>query len=305
MHELAKRSESPDAGVAAPVTASRTTSPLGVVALQSAAGNAAVARLMSATPDPGRDLTAQRRLLVSSPRNRFFTPAQARALADRFLVVMNRISDANHYRLEGNVLRYALRPGVAPDPFDRRMRELVDDQAIDIPLILVRSSSRMTNPRGASRAVDVDSFAEGFVDVGDLDAESKESARMNVLHLLVERAAAPNYARRVGSSSLRSRREFGFAHRRGLAAERTYLERRLQDNTLGPAVEMRNPVRFRFSSRHGYAVMHILPTRAGGNVMAGDVVIEENSGARHTLAAWIAAHPDGFPAAPPRRGRPN
>lgn len=297
VHDQVTQSEFPDCRPAIQRDNRRSSEgTLDVLQLQRTAGNAAVARLMrgrSQRPDHPR-ASVQRDLIVRSPRTRFFLPAQAADLANRFLAVLNRLSVANNYRLDGNILRFTARPGVAPDAFDTRMRTQMAPAAPEVPLVLVRRSSLIMRP-GATNRVDVDDFGEGFVDVDDLEAEDPESARMNIIHLLVERATTPNYARRVGSRSLEPLAVFRQPHRSGLRAERQYLIERLHDRSIRPAVQRHNPLRFRFPSEHGYAVLHTLPTRTGGQVMSGSVTIVESSGARHTVDEWLVLHPLGFP----------
>ena len=275
---------------------------LALLALQQSAGNRAVSSMLGRARPPaphGLSSTAgqpvaQRWLRVSSPHNRFFNPAQAAALAAQFVAILTRISTANEYQLVGNRLAYTARAGVVPSWFDTQMRNWIGDGP-EIPMLLVRHSSVQVTNSGPSR-IDVDSFDEGFVDVDDLATESDDSARMNLLHLIAERRSVPGYARRAGSSNLAGDRPtFNRAHDQGLVTERDYLRDRLHDMRIGKGHQLHgDPLRFRFPSPHGYAVLHTLPTRGGGQIMTGVVEVIQ-AGHRHTIDQWLALHPAGFP----------
>jgi hypothetical protein len=83
-------------------------------------------------------------------------------------------------------------------------------------------------------------------------AGDDDSFRLNLIHIVVERTAVPNYARRVGTDMNAA---FPRAHAAGLRAERDHLRERIGDPTLRDAVESQigSVLRFTFRGR-GYSV---------------------------------------------------
>lgn len=138
---------------------------------------------------------------------------------------LNDISRGLTYSVDAdNHLAYEMRAGGALSDFDQQMIEFIDQAAV-IPL-------RLTNRRGLTGdrghgfhdRVEGDDWGSAYVDIDDLLASTPLGMQVLLVHLLRERAATRNYARRIGSAStdLRlfgPRPEFQRAHRAGIDAE--------------------------------------------------------------------------------------
>lgn len=251
-------------------------------ALQRTAGNRTVTRLLQDRSRP----VVQRAVRVNAPAR----GATGAAHIPAFLARLNAVSEGLTWTLAGDVLAYAPRPGTQPSDFDRRIQAVVDQPAV-IPLRMItrQGRSRDIAPVGAPPnplgPVEVDQLQEGYVDVEDMLAGDDDSFRLNLIHILVERATVPDYARRVGTDMSGS---FGRAHAAGLRAERDHLRARIGDPDLGNAIESQvgNTLRFTYRGR-GYTVRHDLAATGAGTLDTGRVTVRVG---RETLSldAFIA-----------------
>lgn len=131
----------------------------------------------------------------------------------------------------------------------------------------------------------IDQLQEGYVDLDDMLASDDTSFRLNLIHVLEERFAVRNYARRIGTDM---NADFARAHARGLRAERDHLRGLLNDPNLRGASESALPgggARFSFRG-DGYTVRHDFRPRRGG-LQPGTVSIR-SGGRNFTVEEWLA-----------------
>jgi hypothetical protein len=130
---------------------------------------------------------------------------------------LTTMSEGLTFSLNVDDLEYAVRPDGTLSEFDRLMMRVIDLPAT-LPL-------RLTNRRGllGSHAtgfpvqVVFDQFPSGYLDVDDLLASSDLGIQVALAHVLTERAAVRDYARRLGTPGLVT--AFPGAHGAGIAAE--------------------------------------------------------------------------------------
>ncbi len=132
--------------------------------------------------------------------------------------LLNKISTALIFSVEGVVLRYTENPYGDITEFDRQMKAFIDSGTV-LPMRLTNRHG--LTPRGP---VDGDDRERGYVDMDDLLAASDLGLQALLDHILCEREATPNYARRMGSASTNADdpavfAEFLRAHVRGIGTE--------------------------------------------------------------------------------------
>src|SRR4029079_7388777 len=110
-----------------------------------------------------------------------------------------------------------------PSFFETRMIAFIDQPAI-VPLRLTNRHALLGDPvNGYDTPVDVDAWRSGYVDIDDVLASSDQGLQSVLLHFITERAATPNYARRIGGTSFTDP-EFRRTHGLGIEAEAQLLQ---------------------------------------------------------------------------------
>lgn len=197
---------------------------------------------------------------------------------------LNALSTALEYRLDGRVLRYEERDPAALTEFDRQMRAFVDRPEV-APMRLVTSGGLV-----GGQAVLQDFFDLGYVDIDDMLANDDTSLQLNVLHVLGERFAVRNYARRIGTPI--SDATFQRAHAAGLDAETEFLRGLFGDPSIRFVYEEQRPgtgtLVFGFRSRdENYWVFHVF-RGAGRRERGGVVFVQTADGQRATVEEFLA-----------------
>jgi hypothetical protein len=123
------------------------------------------------------------------------------------------------------------------------------------------------------------------------------SFQLNLIHILTERLAVPEYATKLDTGLGPT---FAAAHRLGVQAEVTQLQTILRDPTIefvGEAEPDRGRASFIYRSSEGYTIKHVLTTRPGG-VTGGEVLIRERGSKTDiTLETFVARRrPAAVPA---------
>jgi hypothetical protein len=237
-----------------------------LVALQRAAGNRATAAVLRGRA-PAR---AVQRVVELRPPGRGESSAFERA--DEFVARINDQTPGVRYRLDGRRLAYEVLDAAQVEDFDRRMMAFVDRAEV-VPLRLVTNDALVQGNVGFERLL-IDSLEAAYVDVDDMMASSDLSFRLNLIHLLEERFAVRDYARRIGTDMSR---DFPGAHARGIRAETEHLRAVVGD----PAIEFvfeeaqtHGRVVFGYRSRPGrYRIFHVF--RPGGHGVEGGEVFAQ------------------------------
>jgi hypothetical protein len=152
---------------------------------------------------------------------------------------LNAISQGLTLSLDGANLTYAVRADGTLSEFDRMLMRAIDLPAV-VPLRLTNRHGRMgTHATGFPVQVIFDQFAEGYLDVDDLLASTDLGLEIALGHVLAERAAAPNYAHRIGTPGLMP--AFPAAHAAGIAAEVQVLRDFFADPTIRTLPEPAHP----------------------------------------------------------------
>lgn len=182
----------------------------------------------------GMTAPLQRKIEMRHDPNPAFSGfARLPELVDR----LNRISQGLSFSMKGNSLTYTLRSGTQPSNFDQQMQGFID-QAAAIPMRLTNRHGRLgDSAHGFRTQITGDNFASGYVDVDDLLASDDLGLQEFLVHMLRERTETPNYAGRLGSSSLEqssSLKESQFleAHEKGVDAEVALMNDFFGDNTI-------------------------------------------------------------------------
>lgn len=188
-----------------------------------------------------------------------------------FIARLNQInSQAIRYRHDNNFLAYQIINQGRLTNFDRDMMRFIDDSRI-IPLRFVNRDPTTW----------VDHHYRATTDIDDLLAGSITSFQLNLLHILTERFATPNYERR--------RVVFNRPHKLGVEREREHLRSLLRDNTIRYISEgSKGPGKyaFIFRSSNGYRIEHLFST-GRGEVLRGSEVFVVRKGERVTLQQFI------------------
>jgi hypothetical protein len=188
-----------------------------ILALQRAAGNAAVAKA----------LTLQRRIEMRDVgRGEQSGFARLPELVDR----LNAMSQGLTFSLDGRELQATQREGAVLSHFDREMVALIAGDPV-IPLRLTNRHGLLgDHTAGFHDPVEIDAFQSGYVDVDDLLASTDLAFQALMLHFLTERAVTSNYARRIGTNF--SDAEFNRGHAAGIRAEVALLRDFFEDPTI-------------------------------------------------------------------------
>jgi hypothetical protein len=186
---------------------------------------------------------------------------------------MNGLSTGVSYALSGQRITYAVTNAANATPFDRQMEGFIDRAEV-VPLRLITSAGRILG-RGGFQNLLVDFFDAGYLDLDDMRASDDNSFKMNLLHLLAERFAVPNYERRIGTNF--SQAEFDRAHAVGLQAETQYLRDTIGDPTIRFVFEETKPdgitLVFGYRSAEGYSIFHVF-RRTQQAVSGGHVFVQ-------------------------------
>jgi hypothetical protein len=131
---------------------------------------------------------------------------------------LNAMPGGLTYSLNGNELAYARKEGEELSAFDEQMMEFVDLDAV-LPLRLTNRHGLLgSHATGFNVQVQADAWASGYVDIDDLLGSTDLGLQFALVHFIRERAATPNYARRIGSASM-TQPAFNAAHAQGIQAE--------------------------------------------------------------------------------------
>lgn len=132
-----------------------------------------------------------------------------------------------------NRLDYLLRPNGELSDFDAQMMGFVDQEQV-IPLRLTNRHGLLRDAAGDfTRPVVGDDWVTGYVDIDDLLASDNLGLQFILVHFIRERSETNNYARRIGSPSIRfAQNEFNRAHRRGFDSELRLLRDYFDDPTI-------------------------------------------------------------------------
>ena len=148
------------------------------------------------------------------------------------------------------------------------------DRAEVVPLRFIAECRRSPRARRVQSLL-IDSLAAGYLDLDDMRASDDNSFKMNLLHLLAERFAVPNYERRIGTNF--SQAEFDRAHAVGLKSETQYLRDTIGDPTIRFVFEETKPngitLVFGYRSTEGYSIFHVF-RRTQQAVSAGHVFVQ-------------------------------
>jgi hypothetical protein len=137
---------------------------------------------------------------------------------------INEVSRGLTFRMDGANLVYERRDGATLSDFDQQMMEFIDQAAV-IPMRLTnRHGLEGDQLHGFHQRVEGDSWGSGYVDMDDLLASTPLGLQVVLVHVLRERSATRNYARRIGSPSTDlnlpgPRPEFRRMHRAGINSE--------------------------------------------------------------------------------------
>ena len=259
---------------------------------------AAVARAPAADAAPaGHDL---RRVPVYPPRAQraveLRPPGRGEASgfhrAQELVARLNGLAPTTSFRLEGRRLLYEALPDAAPTEFERQMRALIDRDEVLPMRLITRAGLSFGQP------VFVDEMLTGYVDVDDLLASDDRSLQLNLVHILTERGAVRDYARRIGTRF--SRREFDRAHAAGIDAEVAVLRHELGDPTLRFVREITRArsVSFIFESDQGYRVVHRFGGGTRQRLRSGELTVRTADGDELTIDEFLNQQPLPAAAAP-------
>jgi hypothetical protein len=184
---------------------------------------------------------------------------------------LNAMSAGLTFSIKGQELAYEIKAGGTLSGFDNQMKTFID-QGVVIPFRLTNRHGLLGDKvSGFNDRVLEDAWSSGYVDIDDLLASSDLGLQSVLVHFLRERSATPNYARRIGSSSLDTSQpgpshEFDRAHAQGIQAELQLLRDFFADPTIQivPGAESgaifrvyrnsrRDRIRTRVRSGHGAA----------------------------------------------------
>jgi len=223
------------------------------------------------------DSEIQRKIRTSKVENKW--SKNVSAMITKFLGRINNFNPSGiTYSIDAsNNLIYSVKDKTKLTSFDQDMINFMDSSAT-IPFRFVNQTRTF-----------VDSYYHATVDLDDLLGGSDISMQLNLLHILVERAANKNYEKRRRVSAARFIRD----HRKGIKREERHLQEVLQDPSITYRREIaeRNGVRFVFRSTNKYRVVHWLRMR-GGHVKS-DVNIHQKGKAIQTLSAFLASRKTG------------
>ncbi|SDF21056.1 DUF4157 domain-containing protein [Terriglobus roseus] len=202
---------------------------------------------------------------------------------------MNRLSTGMQYALTGPQITYTVLDASHLTAFDQQMRGFID-RADTVPLRLVTSAALTQQGSPTFKALNVDSFDLGYLDLDDMRASDDNSFQMNLVHLLRERFATSRYDHRIGTFTPADDPEFQRAHAAGVEAESQLLRDKVGDPTIHFVFEedrSDNLMVFGYRSREGYSIFHVLRS-TGGGVMAGHVFVQTKDNRRLSLDDFIA-----------------
>jgi hypothetical protein len=200
---------------------------------------------------------------------------------------MNALSTGVSYALSGQRFAYTVTNAANATPFDRQMEGLIDRAEV-VPLRLITSAGRVGSAATGFGSLLIDSLEAGYLDLDDMRASDDNSFKMNLLHLLTERFAVPNYERRIGTNM---DAEFGRAHAAGLQAETQYLRDTIGDPTIRFVFEETKPggntLVFGYRSAEGYSIFHVF-LRSQQAVSGGQVWVQTRDNRHISINDLIA-----------------
>jgi hypothetical protein len=204
---------------------------------------------------------------------------------------MNGLSKGIQYRLDGARIAFTVTDATKATPFDHQMQGFIDRGDV-VPMRLITKEGRV----GGQNLL-IDAFEAGYLDLDDMRASDNQSFQMNLIHLLTERFAAPNYARRIGTNF--SNAEFLRAHAAGLQAETQYLRDTVGDPTIRFVFEEQRPdgtLEFGFRSTDGYSIFHVF--QKTDQAVSGGHVFVQTADKRHLSIPDFVAQRSAAPARP-------
>jgi hypothetical protein len=229
-HELAHVTQ--QRGASIPASGLRIDSPHSVH--EASADHAAARALSAPVPKPAQPSAPvlQRRVEMRDVgRGEQSGFARLPELIDR----LNAASGGLTFSMDGGNLAYEITNAASLTDFDNQMMGFID-QEIVIPMRLTNHQGLLgTRDTGYHQRVIGDDWQSGYVDIDDLLASSDLALQLAMIHILRERSETRNYARRIGSSSMRGAaadREFDRAHARGIDSEVALLRDFFGDPTI-------------------------------------------------------------------------
>jgi hypothetical protein len=273
----------------------------GTFAPGTAAGGGLIAHELAHVVQQGHSPTAiSRKVELRPPGKGEYSAFGRRAeLLDR----LNAQSSAIQYHLSGRKLECTVIDESKLSAFDQQMRQLLGPDVQVIPMRLITKEGRDREHQGGKvnttepyKPVFVDTFVSGYVDLDDLLATDDTSFKLSLIHLLAERAAVPNYARRLGTNFADD--EFKEAHRQTRDRDDlAILQNILGDPTLTlkpgtSGVDTSDPddkrLIFRYKSERDYTVVRIYH-HIESDLSTGETFVETLDGTRFTIEDFIAS----------------
>jgi hypothetical protein len=147
---------------------------------------------------------------------------------------LNAVSTGLTFAVNGSDLTYTVKEGAQLSNFDMQMQGFIDQAAV-IPLRFTNRHGLLgSKAAGFHEGVTEDAWSSGYVDIDDLLVSSDLGMQEVLVHLLRERTATTNYAKRIGSESLNTdpasadgakhQAQFDNAHAQGIEAELAVLK---------------------------------------------------------------------------------
>lgn len=156
-----------------------------------------------------------------------------------FIERLNAMSTGLTYALAGANLTYTVKAGGTLSEFDRMMMRFIDLPAV-LPLRLTSRSGLLGSPAtGFHDQVISDAFTSGYLDIDDILASTDLGLQVALAHILTERSATRDYARRLGTPGLDA--AFAGPHARGITAEEQVLRDFFGDPTIRALPEPVHP----------------------------------------------------------------
>jgi hypothetical protein len=204
------------------------------------------------------------------------------------IVRLNEASGGLTFSMDGSNLIYETRDEAALTNFDRQMMGFIDQDPV-IPLRLTNRNGLLGDRvNGFNFGVEADAWESGYVDIDDLLASSNLGLQFVLAHFIRERSETTNYARRIGSASMRGAaadREFDRAHRRGIDSEVEVLRGFFNDPTIRFVFEQGAAVFRVYRNARGDRFHARMTSRRGVDAVTVDVLTPDN--VRHTPEDYL------------------
>ncbi len=205
---------------------------------------------------------------------------------------LNTQSAAIQYSLDVNTLRYNIVDEAALTNFDVQMRGFIDRVEV-VPMRLITSAGLV-----AGGSLLVDSLQLGYLDIDDMLGSDDITFQLQFVHILTERFAVRDYARRLGTPGVGG--EWGRAHPIGRQAEALVLQDIFDDDTIRYVYNAWNGGNWvvGFRSTEGYWIFKIF--RSGSSALArGETYVQTRDRRRLSVEDFLAERRAGAAVAEP------